>query len=305
MNGVQLMNPVVPLALDTPRLRLRMFEEHDCDALHEMFGDEACVRYTIEQPLAPWQTWRALAAYLGHWQLRGYGPYAVVERSTGTMMGPVGLWFPIEWPEPEIKWSLARRFWGFGFATEAATAVRDMAAVVLRRSRLVSVIRPENTRSQAVARRLGGVYEKTTPFRGGMADVYAYDLRARFGVPATHEASLCGPHVPPWVPAEASAEIDLSELAAEVPEVREQCARLGALFEANVAAYRRDAQGRPGGLCSYYRAMSLTPAQMTELARAEHMCPTVLFVAYGEPLERQPIPNVANEKQRSSGSSEQ
>jgi RimJ/RimL family protein N-acetyltransferase len=95
------------------------------------------------------------------------------------MMGPVGLWFPIEWPEPEIKWSLARRFWGFGFATEAATAVRDMAAVVLRRSRLVSVIRPENTRSQAVARRLGGVYEKTILFRGGMADVYAYDLRGR------------------------------------------------------------------------------------------------------------------------------
>jgi hypothetical protein len=134
------------------------------------------------------------------------------------MMGPVGLWFPIEWPEPEIKWSLARRFWGFGFATEAATAVRDMAAVVLRRSRLVSVIRPENTRSQAVARRLGGVYEKPIPFRAGMADIYAYDLRGRsIGGPAAHEASLCGPHVPPWVPAEASADIDLSELAAEGP----------------------------------------------------------------------------------------
>jgi len=61
-DGVQLMNPVVPLALETPRLRLRVFEEHDCDALHEMFGDETCVRYTIEQPVAPWQTWRALAA---------------------------------------------------------------------------------------------------------------------------------------------------------------------------------------------------------------------------------------------------
>ena len=170
------MNPTVPLTLETPRLLLRPFEERDCDALHEMFGDEACVKYTIEQPLAPWQTWRSLAAYLGHWQLRGYGPYAVVERSTGTMVGPVGLWYPIEWPEPEIKWSLARRFWGCGFATEAATAVRDMAATVLRRTRLISVIRPGNTRSQAVARRLGGAHEKTIPFRGGEADVYAYRL---------------------------------------------------------------------------------------------------------------------------------
>lgn len=40
-----------------------------------------------------------------------YGPYAVVEKATGSMVGPVGLCFPIEWLEPEIKWCLARRFW--------------------------------------------------------------------------------------------------------------------------------------------------------------------------------------------------
>jgi RimJ/RimL family protein N-acetyltransferase len=172
------MDPIVPVTLETPRLLLRPFEERDCDSLHEMFGDDECVRYTIEHTLAHWQTWRSLAAYLGHWQLRGYGPYAVVEKATGSMVGPVGLWSPIEWPEPEIKWSLARRFWGSGFATEAAVAVRDMAATVLRRTRLISLIRPGNTRSQAVARRLGGTHEKTIPFRGGMADVYAYRLNA-------------------------------------------------------------------------------------------------------------------------------
>lgn len=170
------MEAIVPLTLDTPRLALRPFEERDCDALHEMFSDRACVQYTIEQTLAHWQTWRALASYLGHWQLRGFGPYAVVEKSSGSMVGPVGLWFPIEWPEPEIKWSLTRRFWGFGFASEAAAAVRDMAAAVLHRTRLISVIRPGNVRSQAVARRLGGVYEKQIPFRGDVADVFAYDL---------------------------------------------------------------------------------------------------------------------------------
>lgn len=105
-----------------------------------------------------------------------YGPYAVVEKATGSMVGPVGLCFPIEWLEPEIKWCLARRFWGSGFATEAAMAVRDMAAQVLRRTRLISVIRSGNSRSQAVARRIGGVYEKTIPFRGGVAEVYAYPL---------------------------------------------------------------------------------------------------------------------------------
>jgi hypothetical protein len=87
-------------------------------------------------------------------------------------------------------------------------------------------------------------------------------------------------HVPPWVPAEVLAGLDLSELATEDPTVRQQCARLGRALDANVAAYRRDAQGAPGGLCSYYGAMLLTPAQMREVFNAEEMCTAVLFVAY-------------------------
>ena len=91
---------------------------------------------------------------------------------------------------------------------------------------------------------------------------------------------------PPWLPAEALAEIDLSELARDAPGVREECTRLGAALGANVAAYRRDAQGRPGGLCSKYKAMTLNAAQLGELARAERMFPDAMFVAYSKPLER-------------------
>jgi RimJ/RimL family protein N-acetyltransferase len=153
-----------------------MFEEADWDALHEIFEDDECVRYTIGSPLQRWQTWRTLAGYVGHWQLRGYGPYAAVERSSGIMIGPVGLWFPGEWPEPEIKWCLARRFWGRGYATEAAAAVKTMTARELGWPRLISLILPGNTRSKAVARRLGGYYERTVPFRAGDAEIFAYDL---------------------------------------------------------------------------------------------------------------------------------
>jgi RimJ/RimL family protein N-acetyltransferase len=172
-------DPIIPERLETPRLTLRMFEEADWDALHEMFSDEDCVRYTIGAPLNRWQTWRTLASYLGHWQLRGYGPYAVVERSTSAMMGAVGLWFPGEWPEPEIKWSLAQRFWGSGFATEAASAVRDMAAVHFKWTRLISLVLPANERSKAVALRLGARFEKSIPFRDTVTEMFVYDLAER------------------------------------------------------------------------------------------------------------------------------
>ena len=155
-----------------------MVEERDWDSVHEMLGDEECVRYTIGSPLTHWQTWRMLAAYIGHWQLRGYGPYAVVDDSSDATIGIVGLWFPGDWPEPEIKWSLVRRVWGRGFATEAARGVRDMAARELGWTRLISLILPENERSKGVALRLGGVHERTIPFREGVANVFRYDLTA-------------------------------------------------------------------------------------------------------------------------------
>lgn len=171
-----MLQPIVPVSLETERLTLRMFEEEDWDPLFELFRDPECVRYTIGEPLTRWQTWRTLAGYLGHWQLRGYGPYAVVEKATQEVAGAVGLWCPGEWPEPEIMWSLARRFWGRGFATEAGVAVRVMAAEHLGWTRLVSVILPENAPSQAVAQRLGGTLEKTIPFREGVARMFVYDL---------------------------------------------------------------------------------------------------------------------------------
>ena len=162
--------------LDTPRLTLRMFRESDWDAVFEIFRDDECVRFTIGSTLNRWQSWRTLAGYLGHWSLRGYGPYAVTLKATGETIGPVGLWFPGEWPEPEVNWALARRFWGYGYATEAATAVIAMATTVLSWERLVSLILPANERSKEVARGLGGTYEATIPFRDGVADIFAYPL---------------------------------------------------------------------------------------------------------------------------------
>lgn len=115
-----------------------MFRETDWQPLCDFFRDEECVRYTIKTPLEDWQTWRMLACYIGHWTMRGYGPYAVVEKSSSELVGAVGLWFPGEWPEPELKGALRRCFWGKGYATEAASAVCDMAQRTLKWKRLIS-----------------------------------------------------------------------------------------------------------------------------------------------------------------------
>ena len=44
------------------------------------------------------------------------------------MIGVLGLDYPLDWPEPEIQWGLAKGCWGKGFASEAVQAVKRMAA---------------------------------------------------------------------------------------------------------------------------------------------------------------------------------
>ena len=50
--------------------------------------------------------WRKFAAYPGHWALRGFGPWAIEEKSSGAFVGLSGLWFPEGWYAPEITWAL-------------------------------------------------------------------------------------------------------------------------------------------------------------------------------------------------------
>jgi RimJ/RimL family protein N-acetyltransferase len=165
---------LMPEVIETDRLLLRQFQEADWKMLGEILSDPEAVRYTIKTPFSDWQTWRFLATYLGHWQIRGFGPYAVVEKSSGHMIGPVGLWYPGDWPEPEIKYTLNRHFWGKGYASEAALAVKNEAVKHLDRKTLISLILPENEASKATSRKIGGAYEKTIPFRDGQAEIFRY-----------------------------------------------------------------------------------------------------------------------------------
>ncbi|MGH7487578.1 MAG: GNAT family N-acetyltransferase [bacterium] len=106
----------------------------------------------------PWdrdRSWRHMAFLLGHWQLAGTGVWAIEYRETGAFLGMVGYSEPEGWPGFELAWTLARRWWGHGFATEGARAALDYAFATWKRDRVISLIYPENHLSIRVAERLG------------------------------------------------------------------------------------------------------------------------------------------------------
>ena len=153
--------------VETARLRLRAFCAGDLDAFAAMRANPEVVRYLgTGRPATRIDAWRMMAGFLGQWALRGYGVWACEKLEGGAFIGSVGIFEPLDWPEPEIAYSLDEPYWHRGFATEAAAAARDWLFAHLPHQRLASFIRPENGASIHVAERLGAVLEGTAELRG-------------------------------------------------------------------------------------------------------------------------------------------
>ncbi|MEL6947453.1 MAG: GNAT family N-acetyltransferase, partial [Pseudomonadota bacterium] len=101
--------------LETERLILRGWREEDVEAIRAITTDEEAARY-IGGVAQPWQAFRSVCTQIGHWQLRGFGFFAVEEKATGQCLGWAGCWRPDGWPENEIGYSLRRSACGKSIA---------------------------------------------------------------------------------------------------------------------------------------------------------------------------------------------
>ena len=86
------MDILVPTELNTERLLLRQFKDEDWRDLHQHYSDAEATKYTYGKSLSEGETWRTMCGMPGHWQIRGYGPYAVMEKSSNAVLGAVGFW---------------------------------------------------------------------------------------------------------------------------------------------------------------------------------------------------------------------
>lgn len=158
--------------LTTARLRLRGLTAADWDDYAALNADARVRDWLGGRLLSREEAWTQMALFLGQWALRGYGIFAV--ECGGVFAGRVGLLHLIDWPEPELAWTLAPAFWGQGLATEAAACLRDWAFATFGWERLVSYILPSNTRSRRVAEKLGAARQAET-IRGGLPhDVWVH-----------------------------------------------------------------------------------------------------------------------------------
>ncbi|HEX6141896.1 MAG TPA: GNAT family N-acetyltransferase [Geminicoccaceae bacterium] len=163
--------PKVPLTLETERLRLRQFGEGDLDDLARLNADPAFARF-IGGIKRRSDSWRQLAMLIGHWQMRGYGWYAVTLKGDDRLIGRIGHWYPEGWPELEVGWALDPALWGRGYAVEGARACLEVARESLGLASVISLIDPSNRASQRVCEKLGGRPERPFLLDGTTVDIW-------------------------------------------------------------------------------------------------------------------------------------
>lgn len=164
------------VTLETDRLTLRMFREDDFEEYAQICADPMVTRYLSQgQPLARWEAWRQMAMIIGHWHLKGYGPWAVEEKQSGRLLGRIGFFNPEGWPGFELGWVLSRQSWGRGFATEGARRALGHGFMEMGRDHVISLIHPDNSASIKVAQRIGERLEGRSELFGHEVLIYGID----------------------------------------------------------------------------------------------------------------------------------
>ena len=161
------------MILETERLYLRELTLNDVDAMLSIWGDAETMVY-YPQPYDREMLTAAMERQFKSYVENGYGLWAMILKSEEKLIGDCGIMQQeVDGAmELEVGYHINRNYWGKGYAPEAARACFEYGFHGLGRSRMISMIRPENQPSRRVAEKNGLQIEKEIFWRGFQHLVY-------------------------------------------------------------------------------------------------------------------------------------
>ncbi|OBA59507.1 GCN5 family acetyltransferase [Mycobacterium sp. 1100029.7] len=145
----------------TPRLVLRPWRLDDDLAAHAVYGASEVARWLCPA-MPPIGDVTEMRGVLGTWIAEcdttalPRGRWAITDKRSGDVIGGVALLpLPPGGTDLEIGWQLSPKTWGNGYGAEAGHAVAHQAFSNLGLSEVFAVVRPDNRRGVATARRVG------------------------------------------------------------------------------------------------------------------------------------------------------
>jgi len=143
------------ITVQTERLLLRQPQAEDFDTYAVFFRDAEASHF-YNGPLSEDGAWRVLASDLGHWEMRGYGRWSIVDRNSGVMVGSCGLWWPGGYPRSELTWWILPSARRKGFALEASRAAIRFGYDTLAWDLVETHMNDENEAARGLVQKLGG-----------------------------------------------------------------------------------------------------------------------------------------------------
>jgi RimJ/RimL family protein N-acetyltransferase len=148
-----------PQHFETDRLSFRRPHADDAAAIFERYANDAEVTRFLGWPRhrSVDETRAFLRFSDAQWKRWPAGPYLILTRDTGALVGSTG--FGFETPSRAVTgYVLARDAWGFGYATEALQAMTTMAPR-LGIHRLYALCHPDHRASRRVLEKGGFEWE--------------------------------------------------------------------------------------------------------------------------------------------------
>ena len=170
------------MRLETERLTIRPLTPGDARFILELVNEPPWLAYIGNKGVL---TIDDADAYIRKGPMRmyadrGFGLCLVERNDDGTPMGMCGLIKRDTLVDVDLGFAFLQRFWGAGFALEAAAATVGFARDTLRLERIVAITTRDNGRSSQLLRKLGFVFEH--PIRpdadGDELELYALTIRA-------------------------------------------------------------------------------------------------------------------------------
>lgn len=157
--------------INTARTTLRAMRPGDFDRYAEIWAMPEVVRFTGGAPRTRDQCWHKFLSNAGHWQMTGFGQWAIEDHKTKQMIGQTGFFYGARGvgedfdAVPEAGWVLSPDVHGKGLGREATRAAHDWFDRVIT-GPLVCMIEPAHAISLHVAAGLGYVPMRDATYDG-------------------------------------------------------------------------------------------------------------------------------------------
>jgi ribosomal-protein-alanine N-acetyltransferase len=157
----------------TPRLLLRELTEADAQDFHDLNFDPDVLQYTGDSIFDNVESAQQfLINYQNIYKKYGFGRWAVIRKDDGAFLGWCGLKYSEDTKQHDLGFRFFKKYWGNGYATEAAAACVMLAFEKFGIQTLVGRAMEANSASIRVLEKLGFTFSEFFDFEGKEGVVY-------------------------------------------------------------------------------------------------------------------------------------